>query len=417
MNKMTAEGEILNKTKVCGFSWTPLLLGMLLAFPSFSFVEKYAGLFGIAGYTVSVVGMLYLGQAILLRYQRHIEPFFPPIAAIAIAGLAVAFPLLHPIEDSRGPGKSSDRNEGLEMAVTRMADGKTPYYPKNKIAGPLSLLPGSILLSAPFVALGNSGFQNVFWLGAFLLACVAFFKNRALALFLFAIPLVLSLAVQYEFVSGGDLISNSIFVPIGFMLVLGAWHKDSGRGWLGWSSCIFLGICLASRANFLILLPLFGAMLWRLYGFKPALLGSVLTFFSFLAVVLPFYFNDPAGFSPLGSRNKVSMVDQVMPHASLCIMAATVASSVFCSLWLITRKGKPARETFFRCCTFVTLVPILGMILATTIARGSLDLGILKDRFGIMYVYFALIGWGGSLFKDNGDIFSSPNLKTDLSQA
>jgi hypothetical protein len=29
--------------------------------------------------------------------------------------------------------------------------------------------------------------------------------------------------------------------------------------------------------------------------------------------------------------------------------------------------------------------------------NGYLDFSIMKDRFGLMFVYFALLGWGGGL--------------------
>jgi hypothetical protein len=374
-----------------------LILALLLAFPSTGFIQKYTGLAGVTAYVAVVIGLVYLTACLARRFAPFLNRMFRGLSILAIAGLAAGFVVLHPFEDGRGPGKSSDRDEGLEMAVTRMSHGETPYYPSNKIAGPLSVLPGSMLLAAPFVALGNSGYQNVFWLNVFLFAAKCFFKDRATAVWLLAVPLAVSVAAQYEFVSGGDLIANGIFVALLFLFALKCWEDESSPAWQRWTACMLVGVALASRANFLLLVPLFGAAMWRVAGVKNALLVTSLAVIVTISITLPFYMNDPAGFSPLGSRNKLASVDHALPWASSAMIGTTVLASLLAAFWLLRQRKQDSMTAFFRGCTFVTLVPMLCVVLMSSWVGSNPDFGFMKDRFGLMYVFFALLGWGGSV--------------------
>jgi hypothetical protein len=376
------------------------ILALLLAFPSTGFIQKYTGMPGVAAYVAGVIALVFMTAHLTRSIAPWLDLHFRSLAVLAIAMMAAGFVVLHPLEDDRGPGKSSDRDEGLEMAVTRLAGGETPYYPSNKVAGPLSVLPGSILLASPFVALGNSGYQNVFWLAVFLFAAAMFFNNKATALWLLAVPLALSVAAQYEFISGGDLIANGIFVALFFLFALNSWGNATSPAWQRWIACLLVGVALASRANFLLLYPLFGAAIWRLAGMRKAMLTSSIASLATAALILPFYLNDPAAFSPLGSRNKLATMDHALPWASTTIIATTILSAMAASLWLLIQRRTEVGVAFFRGCTLVTLMPMLGAVLVSSWISGHPDFGIMKDRFGLMYVFFALLGWGGLLKMD-----------------
>lgn len=371
------------------------ILALLLAFPSTGFIQKYTGSIGVAAYVPAVIGLVFVTAHLARRFAPWLRRHFRGLAILSIVGLTAGFLVLHPYEDGRGPGKSSDRDEGLEMAVTRMVHGETPYYPSNKVAGPLSVMPGSMLLAAPFVALGNSGYQNVFWLSVLLFAACGFFRDKAVALYLLAMPLAVSVAAQYEFVSGGDMIANGIFVALLFLFALKSWENSSSPGWQRWLACLLVGVGLASRANFLLLVPLFGAAMWRSAGLRNALLVTSLAGLVTLSITLPFYLNDPAGFAPLGSSNKLKYWDHLLPWASKAMIGTTILASLLGSLWLLVRRDREPKTAFFRCCTLVTLTPMIGAVLVSSWVNGHPDFGIMKDRFGLMYVCFALFGWGG----------------------
>lgn len=396
MNLLFTEPD-KQRNETSGRNCSLLILAILLAFPSTGFIQKHAGLWGVAGYVVAVVAVVFITAALTRRFSPFLHRHFKGLATLIIVGLATSFIILHPFEDKRGPGKSSDRDEGLEIAVTRLSNGETPYYPSNKTAGPLSILPGSILLSAPFVALGNPGYQNVFWLAAFLLTAGFFLRDKASALWVLVVPIGISTAAQYEFISGGDLIANGIFVALLFLFTLNIWGNPSSPQWQRWLACILLGVCLASRVNFLLLAPLFGAAMWRESGFKAAILGSLLVVITSISISLPFYLHDPSEFAPLGSRNKIAFADEILPWASTVMIGITILTSSLAALWLLIQRSRDSKIAFFRCCTLVTVTPMICAVLVSSWVNGYLDFGIMKDRFGMMFVFFALLGWADGL--------------------
>jgi hypothetical protein len=387
-------------------SWrNALVLALLLTFPSTGFVQKYTGLAGVAVYVALAISVVFLTARYGSIFAPWLRRHFRTLAALAVIGLAVGFVLLHPLEDGRGPGKSSDRDEGLELAVTRMAHGRTPYYPSDKSAGPLSVLPGSIVLAAPFVALENSGYQNVFWLAAFLFGASRFFKDKALALWLLAVPLALSPAAQYEYVSGGDMLANGIYVALFFLLALRSWSKPNVPGPQKWLACLLLGIGLASRSNFFLLLPLFGAVLWRKAGLRHAIAATGIVVLTSAAITLPFYFHDPAGFTPLMAKQKLAVVDQALPWAGNAIIAMTAMAAILGAVVLLRRAEPGVDRAFFRWCALVTMCPMVCAVALFSLIHGRIDFSFMRDRFGLMYVFFAMIGWGGQIF---GQPSSSP---------
>ena len=125
MNPLPAE-PCKQRDKTSGRNCSLLILAILLAFPSTGFIQKIAGLWGVAGYVVAVVAVVFLTAALTRRFSPFLHRHFKGLASLIIVGLATSFIILHPFEDKRGTGKSSDRDEGLEMAVTRLCNGETP---------------------------------------------------------------------------------------------------------------------------------------------------------------------------------------------------------------------------------------------------------------------------------------------------
>lgn len=368
---------------------------LLLAFPSSGFVQKYSGLAGVAGYVAFVAAAVYVpgrfGACLAPWLRRH----FRAVSVLTLTGLAVCFAIGYPIENGRGLGKSSDRDDGLNLAVTRMAEGQSPYYPSDKFAGPLSVLPGGIFLAAPFVALGSSGYQNVLWLAAFLVAAWWRFRDPALAIVMLIVPLALSPAAMYEYISGGDMHSNGIYVAVFFLVALKSWTHPGVPHWARWIACVLLGLGLASRPNFLLLMPLFGAVLWRTGGLRQAVVVGGLVVLVSAAITVPFYLHDPSGFTPLLARGKLGVIDHVMPSASKAMIGMTALLGVVGASSLLRTTAEDVIGAFFRWCTWVTLCPMVCVVALSTAVGGHLDFSFMSDRFGLMYVTFALFGWGG----------------------
>jgi hypothetical protein len=159
-----------------------------------------------------------------------------------------------------------------------------------------------------------------------------------------------------------------------------------------------LGIALASRPNFLLLLPLLGGMLWNTSGWQTAVRVTTVVGLVSLAVIVPFHLHDPAGFTPLVARKKLAVVDHVLPWAGTAMIGITVLASLAGAAVLWLRGGKEPLPALFRACAWVTLCPMVCVIAMRSWLGGALDFGFMLDRFGVMYLGFAVVGWGWRWF-------------------
>jgi len=370
------------------------VLIVLFAIPSLAFIDKYFGSAGIAGY-MALVGAAFAAIRYLeRRWSRGIERFFWPLVAAVFLGLVVVFAIGYPMESARGFGHSSDRDDGLNLAVELLVAGKFPYYPAHETIGPLSLLPGAIFLGTPFALMGNSAFQNFFWLAMFLGTLCRWLSRRGAALLLFVAFLGLCPVAQYEFISGGDMIANGIYVPVLLLVATRQWAVEGSKTWSKWASALALGMALASRANFLLLLPLIGGWMWGRRGSAVAFYYSAIVGGAALLLILPFYLHSPEGFTPLMSKNKLALVDATLPWASRAIIAGTVVLAVVGGLILLSRRRAEGTETLFRWATAVLLFPILAAVVFASLVAGHPNFGILGERFGLMYLPSAILAWG-----------------------
>jgi hypothetical protein len=378
-------------SRLKNLSEQPWVLGLLVAFPSSGIVHKYTGTFGLLGYLLGVIVIFSVLKKFGLPFSKWWRKNFKFTAAAVFLAFAACFAVVYPIENSKGPGKSSDRDQGLNISAGKLMHGENPYYEDEPDAGPLSVLPGSIILASPFVAAGNSAYQNLFWLAAFVVFAAFLFRDRMLALTLIAVSLALSPSAMHEFISGGDLMSNGIYVAVFSILALRAWTSENPKNAWRWVSLILFGMALASRPNFLFILPLFGALLWRETSFGKAITASSSVFLAFCALTLPFYFSDPDGFTPLVARAKIEIPG--IPWASVAVIIITAALTIASSFALLLRRNDNPTVAFARKCALVILAPMIAMVILRSISSGGLDFEFMRDRFGLMYLPFALIGW------------------------
>ena len=375
-------------------SWrAPTLLATALTLASSGLVQKYAGLPGVAIHFVLALLVISTAKHFLPAVATWMEKlnYWPAIAFLTIS--ALLFAIVYPMEDSGKFGKSSDRDDGLNIAASRLLDGESPYYPSHPKAGPLSPLPGAIFIAIPFVILGNSALQNIFWLAALVAVGYRYFGKRVLAVFLPALMLGLSPSIAHEFLIGGDLIANAIYVPLAFLFVMETWGKASSHPILKFTSGLALGIALASRPNFLLLLPLLSAWLWSARDFKSAFSASLLSAVVSILITVPFYFNDPGGFTPLIARQKLTSIDGLIPHASTAALITTFIA-LGTAVILTLRKKKVCQPAFFKLCALITFTPLIVMMILISIAKRGLDFSFYIERFGVMPIVFVILGWG-----------------------
>jgi len=374
-----------------------LATSLAIAFSSSGLVQKYFGLAGLVGYGIALVvfGVLFL------RFRENIRRIVSGkavvLGCVLMAILTGLFVTLYPIENARGVGKSSDRDQGLNIASSLLVKGEYPYYQDDDFAGPLSVLPGSIIFATPFVAMGNSAYQNIFWLAILMLFCAWHLRDPLLGIVLTAACVFLSPSALHEFISGGDLLTNGIFVAVLSMWALGGWSEKSPRPWALAGITILLGCALASRPNFLFLLPVFCTLIWSQRGFPRAVTAGAIVFGVTCLATLPFYFANPEGFTPLIARAKISIVE--IPLASQAVIALTLFTSLSAAFIALIRPSAKPLQNFAIWGAVIIMCPMIAMILLASWAAGKPDFGFMSDRFGVMYLPFLLIAAGSFLRK------------------
>jgi hypothetical protein len=198
--------------------------------------------------------------------------------------------------------------------------------------------------------------------------------------------LFLSPGVLRELMTGGDLITNNVYVLIAALALLFA--ARAGRP--AWQRCLLaaaLGLACASRANFVLIGPFLLVALAYAGGWRAAVRDMAIAAATFLAVTLPFYLHDPDGFSPLDAEAKLSQYDVVISHAQTVLLAAGAALTL--TLAALTRSDDESvllRNTAFVQGFFV----VISMVLAS-IALDRVSLGLTRVGYGLNVLFFAAV--------------------------
>lgn len=363
-------------------------LAVALLLPSAAVVQRHLHTAGLLAYLILAAAALILlvrRREPLLRWTARLsERHVLGLAALTLAVVVAIFLVVYPLADAGIIRGGSDSDDALDVAAAQLLHGRYPYAAQTYLDNPISPLPGAVLLAVPFVLLGASAYQNLFWLALFWLALRAYLKDGRSPLLLLWTALALSPAVWHQIVTGTDYLANSLYVLL-FMLWL--IRAAAGRGRQAVLFAILLGVGLSSRANFLLLLPLLFAALARLAGPRAAAGYVATSGLSFLAVTLPFFLHDPASFSPLHTTDELGRFDVVLPHAGLLIPAATAALTVtlaFC------RRAWPASA----CPQATPAHPDAPLGLTTALLRNSalvlafpVVCGILLHSLGLRMLY------------------------------
>lgn len=293
-----------------------------LQFPSLGIIYKYLGLTGIIAYLLATtILILLLDRFLIKRFNSLVNNSLAIwLAALTFICLVLGFLLIYPIANSGVVGGGSDGDDALNIAARELLHGRYPYYPVTYLGNSIAPLPGAVLLSIPFVLLGNSAYQNIFWLAAFSAVVYLHVKDVRLALLLIWACLILSPVVLSNVANGVDEISNPLYVLI-FIFFLVRFASDYRSSPLKKiASAIILGIGLSSRSNFVLLLPLVFSTLVQNSGWRDAIKYTAVTGITFVAITIPFWLYDPHGFSPLTVQyGKVSQFGSILPFAGMIV--------------------------------------------------------------------------------------------------
>ena len=367
--------------------WPVAGLAISVVLPSAAIVDKFSG-------TPATVCYLLLATLLVGRWHTEIVVVVAGwstrrvqwAGCLTLVGLLALYAVVNPRANAGVWGPGSDRDEALNAATGELLAGRYPYHVQTYLQNPSGTLPGALLLAVPFKLAGDASYQNVFWLSTLLLVGGAVIRESGRALVLFWTLIVFSPEVLHEYVVGGDLLANAIYVPVAVIWLVSAFGDGRRLGTV-LLPAVFLGITLASRANFLLLAPLVLVALARRGGTTPAVKVMAVTSLTVVVLIAPYYLYAPDVFSPFRTANKFYQLDHVLPFAGLILPALSglVAVALACS-----RSSGQLPELLQRCA--VTLaVPIVLATLLEIAGPGSTAFTF--TSYGLSAVFFGGAGY------------------------
>jgi hypothetical protein len=371
-------------------------LAFCLVVPSCGVIQKYFGNVGLLIYLVAATAILWLAYRYLFKLflSRLSERQAQFLAVATFVTLVAIFAIVYPKANVHLAGRGSDADDGLNLAVNELLNGRYPYYARTYLDNPISPLPGAILLATPFVLLGSSAYQNLFWLAVFCFVLFRMMQSWRGTLILFWTILIFSPVVMNDVVTGGDYPTNTIYV-LGFMLLTVSWGSPADSpSWKKLLTVLLLGIGLSSRANFLLLMPqLFSALTLRA-GWRTAVRYSALALVACAAITIPFWIHDPAGFTPFHNQaHKVAEFQEVLPFASLVVPALGGCIALALAWSSIRRK----KETWLRDCAIVQAFLVVCVVTLSVIQTGTLSL--IETSYGVFFLFFGVLAFGPRIFE------------------
>ena len=300
------------------------------------------------GLVLIVLGMLWLDR--LKRRQRQIGfGWF----AILFVVLTAAFAVLYPISLRHTLNSGSDREDALRVELDAVVHHRYPYDARTFLSNPPTPLPGAMLLAAPFFAMGDIAWQNLFWLALFFVFTVRFFDYRATALLFLTLFLLLTPANLSDLTSGGDYLTNFFYFSIAVALFT---RSLGGSYYVCIPAAVFLGVTLSSRVVYAFaLIPLLALTLQRASRFRTFVLFAVILGGA-AAVTLPILAPDLLTHL-VGLFNQNSGKLRYLPgglHArwTLPLLAVIASSAAF-----FRRMDLPRFFLIFSIASFIVLAP------------------------------------------------------------
>jgi hypothetical protein len=361
-----------------------------LACVGFAFVLAFASLGTVARYASKPVAVVYLVLAVVLAVPaeallRRLVAWLTPTTAIAVAAagwlaLIVAFAIAYPHLNSHVFGSGSDRDDAANIGARRLAHGIYPYGPQTYLHGPIAQLPGGLALAVPFVWIGSSAYANLFWLPVLFLVAWSLARDVRPAAVLFATVLVASPAVIRELLTGGDLIANTAAVTAGLYLVL----RYASRTWPGVLAALGLGVALAWRANFALVLVPLAALLLRRVGFARAGLLVGVAALAGALCSLPVVVR-AAGREALRTGNHLSPLNAVVSHG------ATVTVVLAALLALVLARSARTTASVFAQAAAVQAFVVVVLVAGESIHERSFFLVDLASGYGVPALLLALV--------------------------
>lgn len=346
-------------------------LWFALVFPSSFVVDKYLGWEPTVAYALLV--------ALIVAFEPHLAARLSDrslswLALLTWLFIVAAFLVIYSIANTHAPGMGSDDDDALNLGAMALLSGRFPYAQSTYLGNVLHHLPGAFVLASPFVLLGTSALQILFWLPLFFLTVRKASTSRT-AMHLAWLVVALSPGVVHEVVTGTGYVSNTIYVLLGLWWLVRTKHRDV--------AAIIWGLTLASRANFLFLVPLACGYLRQHAGWQTALRAMALTCATTACLAVPFWLHDRHHFGPLEAADRLLVFNQLLPHLGVALI---VMMGVLAVVLSFTRMDAAA---LFRNCALVQAFPVVvGVVLFTAQDR---QLNLWYARYGPFFAWFSLM--------------------------
>jgi hypothetical protein len=297
---------------------------ILWLIPSIGLIHKYLGNIGI------LAALLFFLLLVLLIkiLQRQLVTSVPIWWFLALSIVAICvFIVLYPIAKSGVLGPGSDRDDALNVALRAFLAGQYPYSVDTYLGNPPTPMPGALILALPFYMLGNSALQNLIWIPGFIFWCATVFKDRMIALTYLALFVLASPAAMDDFVTGGDYLTNAIYVAVAMQVMITA--EAGEKVWFRRGAEIFLAIAISSRPIYVIAIPVLAGVIYRMVGFRRMIDCILFVLAVCLLLNAPFYLYDPSRF-PTAHLSKPSDF-LPFPHGGiiLAILAGMIGYTSF----------------------------------------------------------------------------------------
>lgn len=351
-----------------------------LAFPSTALISRYIEGWAVPIYLLFCFG----GMGMAERYRPNLMANrLPHFYLATFVILALALWAIYPVVN-RGVNGGSDRDDALNIGARALWNGNYPYFERTQLDNPLSPLPGSFILAAPFVLIfGSSAYQALLWFG--LLVGVAWRLSADLPLTLWWswAFLLFSPSFLYAFLSGSDLFVNGCCVLVcAFFL----WQAIEARRpiWVIALLAVLLGIAFASRLNILLTAPIFALALLKRWGIGRVALPLLLTPLTLTLLTVPFYLHAPDQFTPIHTTSELAVLNHLWQPAQPTIIFLTAALCLFLS-WR-------APQTFLGWICASALILFFPVVMGELLVLGAGHLSFFFTDFATIALPFGALG-------------------------
>ncbi len=118
-------------------------LAFCLLFPSAGVIQKYFGNPGLLIYLVAATAILwlayrYLAELVLLRLSERESVYLVLLTFVALVAI---FAIVYPKANVHIAGHGSDADDGLNLAVNELLNGRYPYSARTYLDNPISAHP------------------------------------------------------------------------------------------------------------------------------------------------------------------------------------------------------------------------------------------------------------------------------------